>query len=178
MTTHIHWLVRLTLCIELYAAALWLAEAPWTVEDWSSFSDVGLAGVGFGCSNYNTHTVQREKKMKEAVSILIRLWGIFIREQDKYNSVQTHKKSIGSFVKGLGFEHQSCKATIILLCWRRKQMKSVGKPLWNSSMLSYNQNEILPCYINSLILVSFRIWLRLTYNKGQQTTYDFWGNGP
>jgi len=58
--------VRLTLSIELYAAALWLAEAPRTVEDWSSFSDVGLTGVGFGRSNYNTHTVQEgEKKMKE-----------------------------------------------------------------------------------------------------------------
>lgn len=195
MTTHINWSVRLTLSIKLYAAALWLAEAPWTVEDRSSFSDVGLAGVGFGSSNYNTHTVQREKKMKEAVSILIRLWGIFIREQDKHNSVPIHKKSTGSFVKKSGFEHQSWKATSILLCWRRQMRADVGKPVacWVIIKMRFKLKQTrhlkhIFSYISrivtfSLIFLEFKslilalFLLRFKYNKDQQATYDLWGNG-
>lgn len=50
----------LTFCVKLDGVTIWLAEAPWTVEDGSPLYNVNLPCGGLGSSNHHTRTAKRE----------------------------------------------------------------------------------------------------------------------
>lgn len=80
---------------------------------------------------------KEEKKMKEDVSILIRLMNIYKRAGS--TTVFQFTKSLWDNLSK-AFKYQSCKETI-LLCWRRKMKTSVLRSHFITvACLSYSQN--------------------------------------